>query len=113
MFDQAHPGGRNFQGAPIDGKNPAAGDPEVTSLIDRIMAEFDVKKAQSLAHDYQRLLAAKMYYIELSITTPGFSVVWPVVGNEGVYRAPPGGVSVVDSGLNDWIDDTKPPIRRA
>jgi ABC-type transport system substrate-binding protein len=113
-YGTSHPAGRVFTGATPDGTtNASKGDPEITSLIEKWLVEFDPKRSQQLAHEYQRLSAVKAYSPPEAVDSPGFSLTWPVVGNLGVYTAYSSGNPLAEGDLHNWIDDSMPPLRRA
>jgi ABC-type transport system substrate-binding protein len=112
-YEEMHPAGRLFVGAPANGTDPLKGDPAATRLIEQMIGEFDVDKQQALAKEYQQLMAQKAYFLLPDISTPGFVMNWPVIGNFGVFRGPTGSSAVVESKIHWWIDDSKAPLKKA
>jgi ABC-type transport system substrate-binding protein len=99
-------GGKFSDGSPLQvGK----GDPEMNTAIEKMYAEFDEKKRQSLVHDFARY-NAKMNYLPMY---PGgaatLAVGWPAVENRLGWQ----------SGNLDhfyryiWLNDQKAPLKRA
>jgi peptide/nickel transport system substrate-binding protein len=115
IFQNLHRDGAEFEGATPDGRSPEQGDPEVNGLIEKIKREFDIKKQQELAQDFQRMMAEKAYSVpNLPFSTLTFSLQWPVIGNMSVVRSWPGGAGGVTEGqLEWWIDDSQPPLKKA
>jgi ABC-type transport system substrate-binding protein len=117
LFASYHPDGARFHGLSPNGLNPTKGDPQVNSLIDKMKQEFDIKKQQQIAHDFQKYVIDKMYYVPggpYPTSVPPFSLIWPVAGNWGIWSTvPAAGVWWVESLLDLYIDDTKPPLGRA
>jgi peptide/nickel transport system substrate-binding protein len=114
IFQNLHRDGAEFEGSTPDGRSPGQGDPEVNAAIEKIKREFDIKKQQELAQDFQRMMAKKAYSVpNLPFATLIFSLNWPVVGNTSVFRSWPGGAGGVTEGqLEWWIDDSKPPLAK-
>jgi hypothetical protein len=108
-----HPSGRNFMGLTPNGLNASKGDPELTGLIDSFKNTFDVKAAQQIAHQIQRLMALRAYGPNLLVDSPQFSLAWPVLGNYGAFTQANGGVGTAESDLNLWLDESKAPVRKA
>jgi ABC-type transport system substrate-binding protein len=115
MEAAGHPGGRNFIGFTPDGNNAHMGDPEITALFPRMKAEFDLKKQQAIAWDFQRQMAQKAYAPNLLVDSPLFEMAWPCVGNFRAFdgKRQQGGQNITEGGLQLWIDDSKPPFKKA
>jgi ABC-type transport system substrate-binding protein len=94
----------------VDGSlGDQSGDPAVDGLIEKAMAEFDVKKRQEYVHDLQRTLAKQAYGISQPGLADQFWLAWPAIGNWGVYQ---GDSRVIQNGIHGlaamWYDSTKP-----
>ncbi len=115
IFQNLHRDGAEFEGATVSGASPEQGDPEINGLIEKIKREFDIKKQQELSQEFQRTMAKRSYSVpNLPFATLAFTLNWPVIGNQSVWRSWPGGAgSVTESNLEQWIDDSKPPIGKA
>jgi ABC-type transport system substrate-binding protein len=106
LFSQYHKSGDLFKGFDVNGRTPGAGDPALDDLVVKMRGEFDLERRIALAHEVQKIDAIKNYYIRFPGGAESFSLSWPAVANAGVYKG----------GLNwqtYWIDDTKPPLKRA
>jgi ABC-type transport system substrate-binding protein len=116
MYIHHHKDGSRFQGASPDGTTDAHnGDPQLNSMIEKALTEFDKNKQNSIAQDFARYTTDKMYWVNtpnVSGYTLGFSMAWPVVGNMGVYRSSQSGIASVETDIFRWIDDSKPPIAK-
>jgi ABC-type transport system substrate-binding protein len=110
LFDLYNPAGRHYSHMSPTGTNIMDGDPEINSMIERILKEFDSKAQQSLVHDLQRRLAEKAYAIPVSVAYQAHSLVWPVIQNYGLYTQHFAGVGIVEADLHQWIDPTKKPL---
>ncbi len=115
LFGHMHKDGSQFEGAlPEGGTDARVGDPEINSMIEKIMAEFDHNKQIDMVQEFQRIMAKKVYRIpDGAFSVLGFSVSWPVIGNLGVYRTWQGGVPAVETALHWWVDDTQAPLKKA
>jgi len=115
LFATDHVNGPRFHGMSPNGLNPEKGDPAVNALIDKMKVEFDENRLTSLLQEHQRLIIKNMYYVPggpYLTSTPTFSLIWPVLANWGLWSTLPAtGVWWVESLLDLWIDDTKPPLR--
>jgi peptide/nickel transport system substrate-binding protein len=106
-----HKEGVRFMGMSPDGKDPHLGDHEVNQALEAVKREFDAVRQQEMVRDFARFMAKKAYFIPMQPHSAlGFTVTWPVIGNQGVYRNWPGGAPATESYLHLWIDPTKPPL---
>jgi hypothetical protein len=106
-------GGSNFYGFSASGKNDQAGDPTIESLVDKAKAETDIPKRQALALDLQRYMAQKQYHVMWPGGAGSFLMAWPAVGNFQNFRFPTGNGVNMAPASSYWIDDTKPPFKKA
>jgi peptide/nickel transport system substrate-binding protein len=101
-------GGAGYLAFDAAGKGDRSGDPQVDSLLKKAQTELDIDKRKGILFDLQRYLAQKQY----NVTKPGgadtFQMAWPVLGNFNVYRR-----DRRTPNYHWWIDDTKPPLKRA
>jgi ABC-type transport system substrate-binding protein len=114
LFASYHPDGPRFHGLSATGSDPTKGDPQVTSMVEKMKQEFDLQKQQTLAHDFQKYVINKMYYIPggpYTTSQPAFSLIWPNSANWGMWSTvPAAGVWWVESLLDLFMDTTKPPL---
>jgi peptide/nickel transport system substrate-binding protein len=101
-------GGDGWIGFDKAGKGDGSGDPEVDALILKARAEVDTEKRRALVYDLQRYLAKAQYAISEPGVADSFELAWPVLAN---YRAINGDRRT--PAFSWWLDDTKPPIKRA
>ncbi len=113
MFATMNKDGAVFHGMTPDGRNAHLGDPKVNDLTARMKLEFGLEKQQALAHDLIRYVTGKAYNIPRPATSKNFNVWWPVIANLQVYNTYPGGTVEVETRLQWWIDETKPPLGKA
>jgi ABC-type transport system substrate-binding protein len=115
LFATMHSSGPRFVGLTPTGTNAQQGDPKVNADIEKIRNEFDLAKQQALVQDFIRYMSGKAYYIPNAFPagTPGFSLYWPIVANQGVYRGYSGSSTAPEVGINLWMDSSKPPIGTA
>lgn len=112
IFATMHKDGPRFHGMTPNGLNPAQGDAQVNSMIDKIRQEFDLAKQQSLVNEFIRYMTGKAYNIPYPVSTLGFGTYWPCVANQSVYRTYAGGNAVTEQYSNYvWLDTTKPPFK--
>jgi len=111
MFARFHPKGPRFKGFDPSGKNPTAGDPEVTKLTEEIKREFDTDKRKDIARRYQQYMAKAMYSVPFPGQSAGFSLTWPVVGNAGVFNSGSNYGGGTETAVHVWLDRTKPPLK--
>jgi ABC-type transport system substrate-binding protein len=112
MFARFHPQGPRFKGFDPSGTNPAAGDPQVTKLIQEIRTEFDTDKRKEIAKRYQQYMAKAMYAVPFPGQARGFGLDWPVVGNAGVFLSGSLYAGGSETAVHLWIDSSKPPIAK-
>ncbi|HLF79892.1 MAG TPA: ABC transporter substrate-binding protein [Dehalococcoidia bacterium] len=105
-----HKDGERFHGLTPDGKSAHLGDAKLNDMIDKVKAEFDLKKQQGMVQEVSRYVAQKAYNVPATYARLSFDLVWPVLGNYGVFRTYNSGSSISESRLNWWIDNTKPPL---
>lgn len=114
LFSRGHPDGISYIGITPDGRNPQRGDPRLNDMLVKLRGEFDVKKQESMIHDILRYYTGQVYDIPRPAVVKAFRVVWPVIGNEGVFISYPGGRNIwVEERLHWWQDSSKPPLARA
>ena len=113
FFGTMHRNGSVFHGATLDGANAHLGDSKLNEMIEKIKLETDLKRQQSLVHEVIRYYAGQAYSIQRPIQIKAFTVSWPVISNQGVYRRSPGGNQWAESRIHEWIDPSKPPLGRA
>jgi len=94
-----------------DGSEVSGGDPKADELIEKAKAETDVKRQVSLLHELQRYLAKYQYCISRAGLASGFSLAWPAVGNFRVFQGDSRAIN--NHYYTTWVDETKPPIKRA
>jgi peptide/nickel transport system substrate-binding protein len=100
--------GPQFRGFSTSGRNDKAGDPTLTSMIEKARLERDNQRRQALTHDIQRHIGKAMWGLLMPGGSTGFSVAWPAVQN---YRVWNGHAPYSHYGL--WLDQTKPPFTSA
>ena len=106
--------GSQFNGFSAQGTATFGGDPEIDALTAKILREFDAKAAIALGYELQRLEAKNQYTPQFPGGATGFTMAWPVVGNFGVHHGDTIGTTGASLGyFHAWIDDTKPPLKRA
>ena len=110
LYGTMHKDGGFFQGSTPDGKNPHLGDPKVMDLIDKIKAEPDLKRQQSLVHDVIRYLAGQTYSVPRPASVKAFSVWWPAIGNLGMTASYAGANQIAEVRRDWWVDTTKAPL---
>ncbi len=117
LFATDHVDGPRFHGMSPNGLNPEKGDPAVNSLIEKMKTEFDDAKLKSLLAEHQKLVINKMYYIPggpYPTSVQSFQLIWPILANWGQWSTLPAtGVWWVESLLDLWMDESKPPIGKA
>jgi peptide/nickel transport system substrate-binding protein len=101
-------GGTTFRGFSTTA-TPKAGDPEVTSMIEKARLEPDAATRTKLVHDLQRYLAKAMYGLNLPGGSPGYTLVWPALRNYQVWRVRQGGSAIWNS-YRLWVDTSLPPF---
>jgi peptide/nickel transport system substrate-binding protein len=101
-------GGTTFRGFSTTA-TPKAGDPEVTSMIEKARLEPDAATRTKLVQDLQRYLAKAMYGLNLPGGSPGYTLVWPALRNYQVWRVRQGGSAIWNS-YRLWVDTSLPPF---
>ena len=112
FFARSHPKGPRFKGFDPSGTNPAAGDPEMTKMIDDIRKEFDTEKRREIAKRFQQYAAKAMYMVPFPGQSAQFVLRWPALGNGGVFILGSqygGGAETI---IHNWVDKTKAPFKR-
>jgi ABC-type transport system substrate-binding protein len=107
LFSHYNSKGALFQGFSPDGKSTFSGDPVMDDLTIKMRREFDTKKRIAYSHELQKLEGKMQYWPLGPGGANGFRLAWPAVQNFGVYT---GGRDVL---VYEWLDETKPPIKRA
>lgn len=98
LFGHYHPSGSKFFGS----------DPALDSMLEKMVAEFDAKKRQGIAHDVQRYEGGKNYQpLPGGATT--FRITWPALRNKFVWQGDSQGRYLATT----WLDQTKPPFKSA
>jgi hypothetical protein len=86
-------------------------------MVEKMKTEFDLQKQQALVHDFQKYVINKMYYVPggpYPTSVQSFQLIGPVLANGGIWSTLPAtGVWWVESLLDTFIDDTKPPLGKA
>ena len=101
-------GGTTFRGFSTS-STPKAGDPELTSMIEKARLEPDANAQRRLVHDIQRHLAKAMWGLNLPGGSTGFTLAWPALKNQSVWRVRQG-ASPVWNAYRLWVDQTQPPF---
>jgi peptide/nickel transport system substrate-binding protein len=101
-----HSKGQNFHGYDPDGASTFKGDPFIDSTIEKMRTEFDEKKRQALAWDFQRYEAKMNYFTRFPGGASTIDVAWPALENRLVFN---GGTRFE----NEWINDQKAPFKKA
>ncbi|MER3421338.1 MAG: hypothetical protein C4290_12820 [Chloroflexota bacterium] len=83
------------------------GDARSDALIEAQLRELDRTKRVALIKDWQRSMATKMLMIPFPGQSPAFSLVWPWVGNAGVFRAYDGETAPQETSIHLWFDKSK------
>jgi peptide/nickel transport system substrate-binding protein len=102
------PGSSFFLGFDANGTGDHSGDPYVNSQVAKARAELDTERRRALVYDVQKHLAKTMYAISQPGIADEFQVAWPAIGNFAVYEADRRGPN-----FHWWIDETKPPFKKA
>jgi hypothetical protein len=97
-----------------DGKGTFKGDPLLDDLTNKMKGEFDAQKRHSYAYELQKHEGKMQYYPRFPGGANGFNLVWPAVENWGVNR----GTGAQGTGgffpeYYLWMNDQKPPLKRA
>lgn len=113
LYGQLHKNGAYYKGLSPDGRNLQNGDPKINELAEKIRAEFDVPKQQSMTHELIRHFTGQAYLLPQVSQVKAYSLWWPVIGNVGAYVSYPNESVWSEVRLNWWLDTTKPPIGKA
>ncbi|HLF80092.1 MAG TPA: ABC transporter substrate-binding protein [Dehalococcoidia bacterium] len=112
LYGQLHKNGAYYKGMSPDGRNLQNGDPKINDLAEKIRAEFDVTKQQTMTHELIKYFTGQAYIIPQVSQVKSYSLWWPAIGNLGMYLNFPNQSVWSEVRLNWWIDSTKPPIAR-
>jgi ABC-type transport system substrate-binding protein len=82
------------------------GDRFLNETTDKVLLEFDNNKRVELVQEFQRYMAQKFYYHRYPGGATLLALVWPVIGNFGVWRGQ--NLNAVFS--YEWLDNTKKPL---
>ena len=104
--------GTSFLGFDAAGRGDGTGDPHVDDQIKKAQQEFDTARRKTITQDLDRYLAQKSYVIQGLGGASSFTVAWAAVKNFEAYRGALQNNNRVQN-MYWWLDDTKPPIRRA
>jgi peptide/nickel transport system substrate-binding protein len=94
-----------------EGSGDSAGDPKVDELIEKAKAEIDVKRQTALLHELQRYLAKPQYCVSRAGAASSFTMAWPAAGNFQVFENDSRAIN--NHFYTTWVDETKPPIKKA
>ena len=98
---------------PPDGRNPHLGDPKINEVIEKMKAEPDLKKQQSLAHELIRYATGQAYTLPRPTAAKAFSLSWPAIGNIGLTTTYAGGNQQVETRRDWWVDASKAPLAKS
>jgi ABC-type transport system substrate-binding protein len=88
-----------------------SGDPAVDALIEKAIGEFDQKKRLEHLWAIQRYLAAEQYGVYHPGIATIYELAWPALGNHQVFQNES---RVINQQFYSWwIDDSKPPLKKA
>jgi ABC-type transport system substrate-binding protein len=104
--------GSSFLGFDTAGKGDGAGDSHVDAEIKKAQQEFDDNKRKSLTQELDRYLAQKAYVLMGLGGANGFSMAWPAVQNFEAFKGALQNSNRV-ANMHWWLDETKPPLKRA
>jgi ABC-type transport system substrate-binding protein len=104
--------GVSFFGFDAAGKGDFSGDPQVDNNLTKAQQEFDTEKRKALIIDTVRYLAGKMYSIQGMGGANTFGLAWPAVQNVNAWRGGAANNGRIQN-MYWWLDDTKPPLRKA
>lgn len=103
--------GATFVGLDAEGKGTYAGDPYVDAQLLKGRSEVDINKRREIVKDLQRHLAKQQYVVRYPGGASGVSLAWPAVRNFLAYRGPLASFRGAD--YYQWLDDSKPPFKKA
>ena len=96
-------------GGPDGSAGDKSGDPNVDSMIEKAMAEFDAKKRTQIVQDLQRYLAKEAYGIAQPGMADSLLMAWPSISNWATYWNDSRTVQIgIPSLYTCWYDDSKP-----
>jgi len=111
--NQMHKSGQGYRGMVPPGGSVPEGDPRSNDLAVKIDQEFDRKKQVALVHELTRYSTDQMYYVPRVSAEKPFSLWWPAIGNVGVDVWYANRGFWADERINWWVDDSKPPLKKA
>jgi ABC-type transport system substrate-binding protein len=85
------------------------GDPEIERLIRAQRQEPDSGKRAEIIRQFQRYAATKFYTIPFPGHALGFYLMWPWVGNRGVFNSWDPQALPQEAGIHTWYDKSKKP----
>lgn len=83
------------------------GDARSDGLIEAQLRELDRNKRVELIKEWQRYMATKMLMVPYPGQSPAFSLIWPWVGNAGVFRAYDAETAPQETTIHLWFDKSK------
>jgi ABC-type transport system substrate-binding protein len=98
LFGHYHPSGSKYFGS----------DSTLDGMLEKMVAEFDTKKRQSIAHDIQRYEGGKNFQ-PLPGGATNYRITWPALRNKFVWQGDSQGRYLATL----WLDQTKPPFKKA
>jgi ABC-type transport system substrate-binding protein len=113
IYNQYHRDGGGYRGMVNTGGSVKDGDAKSTEFATKITQEFDRNKQKTLVHEFIRYEAEQLFYVPRVSVAKTFTLWWPAVGNVGAYTSYPGANNWADVRLNWWLDESKPPLKRA
>jgi peptide/nickel transport system substrate-binding protein len=113
LFQGSHKDGSAYHGLTPDGKNAYRGDPKINDMLEKIRLEYDIHRQEALVYDFTRYYTGQAYSVTRPVSAKGFSLWWPVIQNQGVYKTYPGGSVQAETNIYWWIDPSKPPLGKA
>lgn len=99
-------GGGAFTGFSTNGKNDQSGDAQLNAMFEKVRVEPDVARQKAQVNDIQRYLAKANYGLNAPGVASLFLLAWPALQNFGVWQG-------ARTHYRYWIDDTKPPFKKA
>lgn len=116
IFDtgESNPANDLYSHYHTSGSRSFGGDQQLDSMCDKILLEFDTKKAIALAHEIQRYEGGKLYQPRPGGATR-FRIKWPALRNKSAASS--GSIWQGDSQgrylATLWLDHTKPPFKQS